>query len=697
VSKTILAHARQVAGEDGVQRLLAHAACAHTVEYLEDVGNWIGFDEAVALWDAGEVVTQDPNFARHAGEYGLKALGGTATATVLRSLGSIEEHLSRLKVSGNRWGVATEIETLEVGEGYAEVRAVASPGFVRSRQNCEWTGGMLSISPTLFGLPPARVEHSACQALGAQDCRYHLAWSPADQEALDNEQIEMLRGQLEALSKRMEGVAATASDLISADDLDDTLGRIAHRAAQQVRAPKYLLAVRPSHAAEVSFYQSGLDEDEARAIADRVSGGEQLPESWCAAEIRSSANRYGWLVAMYHEGAQFLPAERELLELYARYAATALDGAKALLEARINRDEAQRRDDEARALLVLARGLASAGTSDEIAARLAETVPAVVDCDRVSVWLWDDELGENVRRAVNSAGDGDEAAGPVTSYPSEVPQLAVWLKQPDPEPYFIDMDTSVLKPKLEHVRAVAAVAVPIATNRRFLGTLFVSVRGRPERLADTPELRERLSGVAAHAVTALENGRLVDHITHQARHDQLTGLANRLTFGERMTAATQPEDRSEPFAVFYIDLDRFKPINDEFGHELGDGLLRAVAERLTACARSVDTVARLGGDEFAIIVDAIADEAQLAPIGERFAQAFRSPFLIDGHRLVVQASIGHAVWPVDASDADGLLRKADAAMYRAKRSRHSDRRAHNGRSGDERSYEPAAADRAARG
>ena len=128
--------------------------------------------------------------------------------------------------------------------------------------------------------------------------------------------------------------------------------------------------------------------------------------------------------------------------------------------------------------------------------------------------------------------------------PEDLPQLAAWLAHPDPEPYLLDMPTSPLKQPLGEVGVVASVAVPIATAQRFLGTVHVSVRERPERLADTPELRDRLSGVAAHAMIALENGRLVDHMTYQARHDQLTGLENRLAFGERITAATQREVES---------------------------------------------------------------------------------------------------------------------------------------------------------
>ena len=99
LTAVLLARVRRVAGEDAVPSLLERADSQRTVEYLEDVGNWISFDEAIALWEAGEAITRDPMFARHVGEDAVKILGGTATATVLRSLGSPEEHIRRLNVS----------------------------------------------------------------------------------------------------------------------------------------------------------------------------------------------------------------------------------------------------------------------------------------------------------------------------------------------------------------------------------------------------------------------------------------------------------------------------------------------------------------------------------------------------------------------------------------------------------------------
>ena len=119
--------------------------------------------------------------------------------------------------------------------------------------------------------------------------------------------------------------------------------------------------------------------------------------------------------------------------------------------------------------------------------------------------------------------------------------------------------------------------------------------------------------------------------------------------------------------LLYMDLDGFKPVNDEFGHDIGDQLLVAVAKRLASCTRAEDTVARLGGDEFAVLIDSQTAPADAEEVSDRLAAAVTRPFVIDGHELQLGASIGRAVFPIDAEDPDGLLRAADAAMFGVKR------------------------------
>jgi diguanylate cyclase (GGDEF)-like protein len=194
----------------------------------------------------------------------------------------------------------------------------------------------------------------------------------------------------------------------------------------------------------------------------------------------------------------------------------------------------------------------------------------------------------------------------------------------------------------------------------------VMARDRPGRLSWSPELSARIAGVAAQATVALENGRLLDVVTHQARHDRLTGLANRVQFGADLRGAVSAAARDgELAAVFYLDLDRFKAVNDLLGHEVGDELLASVAARLRNSARAGDTVARLGGDEFAVVAGTRTDE-ELDRIGRRLAAAFDAPFAVRDQQVQLQVSVGRAAFPADSLDADGLIRLADAAMYAQK-------------------------------
>ena len=180
--------------------------------------------------------------------------------------------------------------------------------------------------------------------------------------------------------------------------------------------------------------------------------------------------------------------------------------------------------------------------------------------------------------------------------------------------------------------------------------------------------------VARQMFTIVDNTVLLDRVSegqrrlhHQAYHDPLTGLANRALFRERLISALEAQRRhGTPLALLFADLDDFKLINDSYGHEMGDRVLHAIADRLRDCVDRDDMVARLGGDEFAVVLDHCPAEPE--PVGQRMLAALREPFLIDGHRIRVGASIGLVVpEPGEHLSADALLRRADAAMYAGKR------------------------------
>jgi diguanylate cyclase (GGDEF)-like protein/PAS domain S-box-containing protein len=156
-------------------------------------------------------------------------------------------------------------------------------------------------------------------------------------------------------------------------------------------------------------------------------------------------------------------------------------------------------------------------------------------------------------------------------------------------------------------------------------------------------------------------------LIHTATHDPLTGLTNRLVFYDRIAVELARARRNQTqLALIYIDLDRFKIINDTQGHSSGDQLLKAVAERLKTLLRETDTLARMGGDEFMYILPEVESLKDADRIAEKVLDAIRKPFLLDGQLQSITASIGTAVYPMDGRDAETLMKNADLAMYFAK-------------------------------
>lgn len=166
---------------------------------------------------------------------------------------------------------------------------------------------------------------------------------------------------------------------------------------------------------------------------------------------------------------------------------------------------------------------------------------------------------------------------------------------------------------------------------------------------------------------AIERKRAEERLTYLAQYDQLTGLVNRTLFRDRLLHAMARSKRhQQAIGLMLLDLDRFKIVNDTWGHEVGDQVLRGAADRIKACVREVDTVARMGGDEFTIIIEGLFHEEDLVHIAERIISSMIEPFCLPSGQAIIGVSIGITVYPNDDHDIDDLLRHADAAMYRAK-------------------------------
>jgi diguanylate cyclase (GGDEF)-like protein len=208
----------------------------------------------------------------------------------------------------------------------------------------------------------------------------------------------------------------------------------------------------------------------------------------------------------------------------------------------------------------------------------------------------------------------------------------------------------------------AAMAAPVREEGRVVGSIVVASR-RPERHYGADD-QEVLLAFAEHASLALTDARMVRTALHQAFHDPLTDLPNRALFVDRLELGLSRVKRSKSkLAVLFLDVDRFKIVNDSLGHAAGDELLREVAARLVASIRPGDTAARFGGDEFAILLEDVEDQAAAEHVALRILGALKAPLQVAGRDVFISASIGIAM---DAESAGDMIRDADLAMYRAK-------------------------------
>lgn len=211
------------------------------------------------------------------------------------------------------------------------------------------------------------------------------------------------------------------------------------------------------------------------------------------------------------------------------------------------------------------------------------------------------------------------------------------------------------------------LGVPINAKKGVIGALVLQSYSAEIRYAR--EDIELLQFVATQIAPVIERKRMESWLQHIALHDPLTDLPNRELFHERLQSALQWAQRYQgSLALLYLDLDRFKHVNDTLGHSVGDLLLQEVARRLRNCVRESDTVGRMGGDEFLVLLHGIPQSEQALLVASKIRRALASPFDLGGHRVHVFPSIGVALYPDHGDDYKQLIRYADEAMYDAKKS-----------------------------
>lgn len=211
------------------------------------------------------------------------------------------------------------------------------------------------------------------------------------------------------------------------------------------------------------------------------------------------------------------------------------------------------------------------------------------------------------------------------------------------------------------------LGVPLKSHKGIIGVL--ALKSYPGGASYNKKDQELLQFVSAQIATAIERRQMQAQLQHMAQYDQLTTLPNRALLFSRLKAAlSAAREEHGNIAVLYIDLNKFKQVNDTFGHSTGDRLLQVVAERIKQCVRASDTVARVGGDEFVVLLPCVSLTEDATRVAEKIHNALDQPIVIDGDNLVILPSIGIALYPEHGEGEQQLLNHADKAMYQMKKS-----------------------------
>jgi diguanylate cyclase (GGDEF)-like protein len=324
------------------------------------------------------------------------------------------------------------------------------------------------------------------------------------------------------------------------------------------------------------------------------------------------------------------------------------------------------------ALLLFNEGVAAERPFEELLERLASQLPTVLDARCVALLVADPDGGRMSLYWVRGGTAGPARAERHALDAVPVDRLhgkggtEAWIQLLDALPAHV-------REALTDVSPAQLKVTPVGHRDRLLGLLIAC----PAEDAPLPRAGWAWHQVIARNVaTATQRVRRHRDLMRRAYFDTLTGLPNRSLFQDRLQqAVAQARRASRRLAVLYLDIDDFKWVNDTLGHHAGDELLRRMASVLTSSLRETDTVARLAGDEFAIVLPDVGDARQIDKVLATLRSRLQTPAHIAGHDLKLRASIGVAVFPVHAQDADSLLRSADAAMYRVKRARAARRAA----------------------
>ncbi|MGY1699548.1 diguanylate cyclase domain-containing protein [Geodermatophilus sp. SYSU D00766] len=660
----VLAFVREHAGEAAVQEVLRRAGVPFTAEELAEPATWTSYATRIRLFTAATEVLGDPGAMFRVGAESLRTGMNPSVVVLVRAMGSPRQVYARLPRAVANFSTTSTMEVLHSDATSATIRYRLHEGYAHSRLDCDYARGLISMVPTVFGLAPAQVVHDECESSGADACVYRLSWDRRSRLPWRRRTEVAADAELVALRSQVRALQSAATDLVDGEDLDSVLPRIVERAAAAVLAPAYLLAVSSPRGGPPLVHSSGLPAADVPALATRLLAGEDLGPGSVVVDVASARRTHGRLAALGRSAEGGLGDERPMLAAYAGHAAAALD---LVMAVEASRAEARR----AGALLDLAHGLAQAADATGICEVVAGALPGVVGCSNAAVMLWDPAAGTLATAATVGLPPQQDAIMRATSLRAEdVPELFGMLTDRTPQVVSAAAASAPLRELLTALTLSDVVAVPLLAGSTFLGVVTASWTAWEVSGALDADVLTRLRGAGDQASTALQKARLLETVRHQATHDALTGLPNRVLFRERLVAALAASPASGHVGVLFCDLDRFKAVNDTLGHAAGDELLRQVSARLRAAVRPGDTIGRLSGDEFAVLVPRLSGARAADAVVARVARAFAEPFRLEGTPVDVGTSTGVAVHSGVVEDpsavAEGLLRDADAAMYRHK-------------------------------
>ncbi len=511
----IVRYVRAQGGDAALLSVLKLAGEKRSPRELEDETRWSTYAEKVALFEAAAEVLGDPHVARHIGEGVVEQGIAPGLKMIMRSLGSPSRVLRSLPKVSAKFSSVADMKAKVAGETRAivtyQVREPATP----HRMDCDYTRGLLASVTEIFGLPPARVSHAKCQVDGAECCVYEVTWqSHKRRRSSSKVRIRDLEEQLKSLREHTEAFSSMTLALTSPSDVDDALANIAQRAFHAATAEAYCLVV--STGGERKILYEGIDPDVAERMAIAFEFGKTFEPGFpvIVSEIRSERRAYGTLALMNPAGGGFFDFDRDLLDVYARHAAVALDVAEALEEARLQKETSV-------IMLDAARSLMQAVGNEDLCHKLALAIPTLMGVGRSLVFLWSEEVGALILRA--SYGFTEETGRVLKDFvvrPENTPVLKLALESRVPRIHVRESADPYIAAQLDSFGAGATASTTLFVEGKPVAVITAVADEQGFDLEDDI-LRERLLGLSEQGTRAFENVVLSDRQNERA--DRLKG------------------------------------------------------------------------------------------------------------------------------------------------------------------------------